>query len=67
MTDLEFDYIKRAIATLESGECSLLTEAKILQTISEICGKNATAIRDQFTRRVDQNLANQHLVDMLKK
>lgn len=67
MTDLEFDYIKRAIAALESGECSLMAQAKILQTVSEICGKNATAIRNQFIRRVDQNLANLHLVDTLKK
>ena len=74
MTLQEFQYIKRAIEALESGECTQMTEAKILMTMSEICGKNATAIRKQFEDGVDsrlarnyQDLQNQRLVDILKR
>lgn len=74
MTQQEFEYIKRAVEALESGECSKMAEAKILQTVSEICGKNATIIRKQLGDGIDsrlarnyQDLMNQKLVDILAK
>lgn len=74
MTPEEFEYIKRAVEALESGECSMIAQAKILQTVSEICGKNATQIRKQLEDGIDsrlarnyQDLQNQRLVDILAK
>ena len=74
MTPSEFEYIKRAVEALESGECSKMAEAKILQTVSEICGKNATVIRKQLGDGIDsrlarnyQDLQNQKLVDILAR
>ncbi len=59
---------------IESGEYSKMAEAKILQTVSEICGKNATQIREQLEHSVDdyldrryQDLQNQRLVDILAR
>ena len=74
MTPEEFEYIRRAVTAIESGEYNKWTEAKILQTVSEICGKNATVIRKQLIDDVDsrlarnyQDLQNQKLVDILKQ
>ena len=59
---------------LESGNCTEMAQAKILQTMSEICGKNATQIRRRLEDTVDskldrnyQDLQNQRLVDILAK
>lgn len=74
MTPQEFRYIKAAVEALESGECTQMSEAKILQTVSEICGRNATQIRERLEDAVDtkiarnyQDLQNQKLVDILKQ
>ncbi len=74
MTPQEFEYIRRAMQAIESGEYSKMAEAKILQTVSEICGKNATQIREQLEHSVDdyldrryQDLQNQRLVDILAR
>lgn len=56
MTDLEFQYIKRAMETLESGDITEMTRAKILQTISEITGAAAQKIRNETCDRVDKIL-----------
>ena len=72
MTLQEFEYIRRAIAELESGKCSKMAEAKILQTMSEITGRAADKIRGDLMDAVDtklarnyQDLQNQKLVDIL--
>lgn len=74
MTPQEFEYIRRAMQVLESSDCSDMSRAKILQTVSEICGKNATMIRMNLVDSVDaildrryQDLQNQKLVDILSK
>lgn len=54
MTDLEFQYIKRAVEVLESGEASDMTRAKVLQTVSEITGRAAKEIREDLWARVDE-------------
>jgi hypothetical protein len=56
MTDLEFQYIERAIETLKSGEVSDMARAKILQTVSEIAGTAAQRIRNDLSDRFDEIL-----------
>jgi hypothetical protein len=56
MTDLEFQYIERAIETLKSDEVSDMARAKILQTVSEISGTAAQRIRNDLSDRVDEIL-----------
>ncbi len=46
MTPQEFDYIKRAVEALESGELNMATEAKVLRTVAQICEKAAKKIDD---------------------
>ena len=72
MTPEEFQYIKRAVETLETTTMTPMTQRKILRTIEQICGKNATEIEQNLTVAVDdaivrryQDLQNQKLVDIL--
>lgn len=72
MTPSEFEYIKRAVEALETTPMTPMTERKVLRTIEQICGKNATDIEQQLTTAVDdkiarnyQDLQNQKLVDIL--
>jgi hypothetical protein len=51
-----------------------MTERKVLRTIEQICGKNATDIEQNLIGAVDaritrnyQDLRNQKLVDILKQ
>ena len=74
MTPQEFEYIKRAVEALETTAMTPMTERKILRTIEQICGKNATDIEQQLTDAVDakisrnyQDLQNQKLVDILSR
>lgn len=59
MTRQEFEYIKRAVEALESGLCSDQDQHKILKTVSQITKSAADRIED----RVEQNIANNNLVD----
>lgn len=74
MTPSEFEYIKRAVEALETTAMTPMTERKVLRTIEQICGKNATDIEQQLTTAVDdkiarnyQDLQNQRLVDILSR
>jgi hypothetical protein len=74
MTPQEFQYIKRAVEALEGDDLSLMSRAKVLMTVSEICSKNATTIRQQLEDAVDarmarnyQDIQNQRLVDILSQ
>jgi hypothetical protein len=65
MTLQEFEYIRRAMTALESGEHSAMSRAKILMTVSEITGRAAEKIREDLNDRVDQNMANAQLMKVL--
>ncbi len=72
MTPQEFDYIRRAVEALEDPETSPMAQRKILRTMEQICGKNATDIELNLIGEVDakitrnyQDLQNKKLVDIL--
>ena len=72
MTPQEFEYIRRAVEALEDPNTTPMAQRKILRTISQICGKNATEIEQNLVGAVDakitrnyQDLQNQKLVDIL--
>lgn len=58
MTQLEMDYMKRAMESLEAGEISDMDRAKILQTMSEITARAAKQLRDDLIARVDELMFN---------
>ncbi len=67
MTPQEFQYIKRAVKALESGQHSAMSQHKILVTVSQITKTAADKITADFEERVNQNIANNFLVDTLKR
>lgn len=74
MTPEEFEYIRRAVDALENPEISQMEQRKVLRTVEQICGKNATDIELNLIGSVDakiqrnyQDLQNQKLVDILKQ
>jgi hypothetical protein len=46
MTPQEFQYIKRAVEALESGQHSAMDQHKILVTVSQITERAAATIKD---------------------
>jgi hypothetical protein len=56
MTPQEFDYIKRAVEALESGECSAMSQVKILRTVSQIAKNAAEKIEHDYIETVDSLL-----------
>ena len=62
MTELEMDYLKRAVEVLEQGYLSSMQKAKILQVVSEITGRAADKIRQELVDQVELRLYNQHTV-----
>lgn len=73
MTRQEFEYIRRAMAELESSNCSQMSQAKILQTMSEITGRAAGKIREELVDSVDarlernyQDIQNQKLLKVIE-
>ena len=74
MTPQEFEYIRRAVTALEDPEITPMTQHKILKTMEQICGKNATDIELNLIGAVDakitrnyQDLQNKKLVDILSQ
>lgn len=74
MTPDEFNYIKRAMEALETMPMTPMAQQKVLRTVEQICGKNATDIEQNLVDAVDakitrnyQDLQNKKLVDILKK
>ena len=74
MTPQEFEYIRRAVEALEDPEITDMAQYKILKTVSQICGKNATGIELNRIGSVDakitrnyQDFQNRKLVDILKQ
>jgi len=73
MTPQEFEYIRRAVEALENPDMTPMAQRKILRTMEQICGKNATDLELNLIGAVDakiqrnyQDLQNQKLVDILK-
>lgn len=71
MTPQEFEYIQRAVKTLESP-VSLMERIKIERTMGQILSRSADRLEQQFADQVDaklarnyQDLQNQKLVDLL--
>ena len=60
MTPSEFEYIKRAVEALETMSMTPMTERKILRTIEQICGKNATEIEQNLIVAVDDKIARNY-------
>jgi hypothetical protein len=58
MTPLEFEYIKRAVEALESGECSDMSKVKILRTVGQIAKSAADKIEQEFVARVEAKLVD---------
>lgn len=74
MTPQEHEYIRRAVEALESGEYSPMAQHKILRTVEQICGRNATLMEQTLVDSVDslldrryQDFQNQKLVDILSR
>jgi hypothetical protein len=74
MTPQEFEYIRRAVEALEDPQMTPMAQRKVLRTIEQICGKNATDIELNLEGAVDaritrnyQDLQNQRLVDILSR
>jgi hypothetical protein len=72
MTPSEFEYIRRAVTALEDPQMTPMAQRKVLRTIEQICGKNATEIEQNLIGDIDakierkyQDLQNQKLVDIL--
>jgi hypothetical protein len=72
MTPQEFEYIRRAVTALEDPETTPMAQRKILRTVEQICGKNATDLELNLIGEVDakisrnyQDLQNKKLVDIL--
>ncbi len=74
MTPQEFEYIRRAVTALEDPETTPMAQRKILRTMEQICGKNATDLEMNLIGAVDakisrnyQDLQNKKLVDILSQ
>ncbi len=72
MTPSEFEFIRRAVTALEDPQMTPMAQPKVLRTIEQICGKNATEIEQNLIGDIDakierkyQDLQNQKLVDIL--
>jgi hypothetical protein len=58
MTPQEHEYIRRAVEALENPEITPMTQRKILRTMEQICGKNATLIEQKLVDSVEDRLYN---------
>lgn len=72
ITNLE--YLKTALAVLESGESTEVNTIKILKIMASICTQNADRMEADIIDRVDaklarnyQDLQNDRLVDILSR
>ena len=58
MTPQEHEYIRRAVEALENPEITPMTQRKILRTMEQVCGKNATLIEQKLVDSVEDRLYN---------
>ena len=61
MTPQEFEYIQRAVKALEDPETTEMAQAKILRTMSQVCGKSATVIEQKLVDSIEDRLYNNNL------
>jgi hypothetical protein len=74
MTPQEFEYIRRAVEALEDPKTTEMAQQKILRTMEQICGKNATDLELNLIGAVDakiqrnyQDLQNKKMIDFLSR
>jgi hypothetical protein len=65
MTLEEFQYIQRAMKALEEP-LSPMERIKVQRTMSQILGRSADKMEQDFVDRVDQNMANHNLIRVLQ-
>lgn len=58
MTREQFEYLKRAVDALGSGELTPMAEAKVLKTMSQITDAAAKSIEFNLVDKVDEMLYN---------
>ncbi len=58
MTPQEFEYIQRAMKALGDPEITPMAQRKILRTMEQICGKNATLIEQNLVDNLEHQLYN---------
>ena len=58
MTEMEYAYLQRAVAALNSPTISDADRAKILRTMAQICGKCATEIDGKIVDKMVDTLAD---------
>ena len=61
MTPQEHEYIRRAVEALENPQTTPMAQAKILRTVSQICGKSATEIEQKLVDSIEDRLYNTNL------
>jgi hypothetical protein len=66
MTPQEFEYIRRAMEAIESPDCTPIAKIKIQRTMSQILGRSADKMEQAVVDRVDQNMANNYLLEKLR-
>ncbi len=61
MTPQEHEYIRRAVEALENPQTTPMAQAKILRTVSQICGRSATEIEQKLVDSIEDRLYNTNL------
>ena len=57
MTDMEYEYLQRAVTALNSPTISDEDRVKILRTMEQICGKCATQLNAEIELKMVDRLA----------
>jgi len=58
----ELQYLRRALDVLETNDCTPMARHKILRTMEQICGKNATILETALVDRMDEIVYNVNTV-----
>lgn len=54
MTQEELQYLRRALEVLETNDCTPMARHKILRTMEQVCGKNATLLENELVDRLEE-------------
>lgn len=58
----ELEWLRRALTTLETDDCTAMAQAKILRIMAQICDRGATKIETDLVDRVTDRLYNNDTV-----